>query len=215
MENSKRNTAILLIVAGAYFLLGKLVGFVTVSAVLLIALGGYKVKTDGEAKGYFVLIAGCVLLFGNHFSLFLAIVLISLGSFLIKSRRVHRDDPHEQKQTIIDSFRMDKEAWTPTNMSRWSLFSEMRLDLSLAMQEEEEVVIMMQGFVVDVDIVLPPDYGLSLESHLLIGRVSIGDEKEGGMLNKRLWQSPNYEHCTHRMKLIVDCIVGDIEIKTV
>lgn len=215
MEKSKRNTAILLIIAGAYFLLGNLVSFVTVSAVLLIALGAYKVKTDGGTRGYLVLIAGCVLLFGDQFSLFVAIVLISLGYFLIKSRKVHRDDRYEQKQAIIDSFRMDQGAWTPVSMSRWSLFSEMRLDLSLAMQEEEEVVIMMQGFVADVEIVLPPDYGLSLESQLLVGRVSIGDEKEGGLLNKRLWQSPNYEQCTHRMKLIVGCIVGDIEIKIV
>lgn len=215
METNRRNTAILFIIAGSYFLLGKLVGFVTVSAVLLIWLGIYKIKTDGEAKGYFVLFAGAILLFGNHFSLLVAIVLISLGMFLIKSHKVHRSDRYVQKQSIVDSIRLDNGAWTPVNTSRWSVFSEVRMDLSLAMQDEEEVVFMIQGFVGDIDVVLPPGYGLTLESNMLIGQVSIGEEKEAGLLNKRVWQSPDYDRCAHRMKLIVGCIVGDIEIKTV
>lgn len=215
METDRRNTALLFILAGTYFLLGKLIGFVAVSAVILVWLGIYKIKTDRDAKGYFVLIAGAVLLFGNHFSLLLAIVLISLGYFLIKSRKVHRDDQYVQKQSIVDSLRMDGEAWTPVSMSRWSLLSEIRMDLSLAIQEEEEVTVMIQGFVGDIDVVLPPDYGLSLESNMLVGRVAVGDEKDGGLLNRKTWQSPNFDRCSHRMKLIVGCIVGDIEIKMV
>lgn len=215
METNRKNTAIVLIVAGAFFLLGRLLGFVTVSAALLIWLGIYKIKTDGDAKGYFVLIAGAVVLFGNHFSLLVAIVLISLGMFLIKSHRVQRNNPHVQKQSIVDSLRLDSEAWTPVNTSRWSVFSEVRMDLSRAMQEEEEVVYVLQGLIGDIDIVLPPDYGLCLESNMLIGRVAIGDERDGGLLNKRIWQSPNYDQCPHRMKLIVGCIVGDIEVKMV
>jgi len=215
METNRRNTAILFIVAGSYFLLGKLIGYVSVSALLLIWLGLYRVKTDRDAKGYFVLVAGAVLLFGNYFTLFLAIVLISLGWFLIKSQKVHRDNRHVRKHAVVDSIRLDSGAWTPVNTSRWSLFSEVRMDLSLAMQEEEEVTFMLQGFVGDIDVILPPDYGLRLESNMLVGRVAIGGEKDGGFLNRRFWQSPNYEHCPHKMKLIVGCIVGDIEIRTV
>ena len=215
METNRKNTAIMFILAGSYLLLGQMVGYAAVSAVILIWLGVHRIKTDRDRKGYLVLAGGVLLLFGDHLIVLAAAAFIALGAFLIKSHMVHRSGRHVEKHAIADSIRHDDGVWTPENTSRFSLFSELRMDLSLAMQEEEEVVYMLQGLVADVDVILPPDYGLALESNLLVGRVTIGDEKDGGFMNRRLWRSPNFEQCPHRMKLIVDCLVGDIEIKMV
>lgn len=213
MENRNRNTAIMLIFAGLFFLFGKMFGFSAVSAVILIWLGINKIRTDGGTKGYIVLTVGALLLLGNQFSIVVALILISLGYFFIKSRKVHRADNYTQHQAILESIRWDKEPWTPKNMSRWSLLGEIRIDLSLAMLEEEETTIMLQGVVGDVDIIVPVGFGLSLETNVMLGRIGIGQEKDSGLLNKRSWQSENYKESEHRVKLIVSYIVGDIEVK--
>jgi len=215
MDNRNRNTAIMLIFAGLFFLFGSIFGFMSVSSVILIWLGLYKVRTDGDAKGYIVLIIGALMLLGTHLSIVAALILISLGYFFIKSRRVHRDDRYIQHQTIVESLRWDREPWVPKSMSRWSLLGEVRMDLSLAMQEEEEVTVMLQGVAGDIDVILPMDYGLSVEANVVLGRVGIGDEKDSGLMSKRLWQSPNYLESPHKMKLIVSYFVGDIEITMV
>lgn len=215
MENRNRNTAIMLIIAGLFFLLGTLLSYAAVSSVILIWLGLYKVRTDGDTKGYIVLMIGAIMLLGSQLSVIAALILISLGYFIIKSRRVHRDDRYAQTQKIIESIRWDREPWVQQSMSRWSILAEIRMDLSMAMQEEEEVTVMLQGVAGDIDIILPADYGLSLEASVAVGQITIGEEKESGLLNKRVWQSPNYQESPHRMKLIVSYIVGDVEVKMV
>lgn len=215
MGNRNRNTAILFITAGVFFALGKLIGFSAVSAALLIWLGLYKVRTDGGVKGYAVLALGTVLLIGHHLSIVVALVLFSLGYFFIKSKKVHNNGEYVQHQTIVESLRWDSEPWVLTNMSRWSLLTEARLDLSLALREEQEVTVMLQGLVGDIDIIVPEEYGVSVEASVWLGRIGFGSEKDSGLLNKRNWQSPHYAESAHKVKLIFSFAVGDIEIKLV
>ncbi|MEX1029816.1 MAG: cell wall-active antibiotics response protein LiaF [Paenibacillaceae bacterium] len=214
MENRSRNTAIMLIIVGAFFLLGNFIGFMTVSAIILIWLGVYKVRTDGDSKGYIVLTIGAVLFLGHQLLIVIAIILISLGYFLIQSKKVHRDGSYVQNQTLIESIKWDREPWILKSMSRWSIIGEVRMDLSLAIQDELESIVMLQGVIGDIDIIVPEDYGISLEANVLVGRIGIGDEKDSGMLNKRIWRSANYETSEHKLKLIVSYAVADIEVKT-
>ncbi len=215
MSTRNRNTAILLIITGGYFMLGQWFGFLSVSAVVLIWLGLYKIRSDGDTKGYIVLVVGAILLLGNHLSVVVALVLISLGYFYIKSKRVHKNDSYAQKQTIIDSIRWDREPWVPKSMSRWHILGEVRIDLSLAMQDEDEVTIMLQGVLGDAEIIVPMGFGVAIESNVLFGRIGTGEERETGLLNKRLWESPHYAESAQKLKLIVSYAVGDIEVKQV
>lgn len=213
MDNRNRNTAIMLIIVGVFFFLGKFIGFLTVSALILIWLGFYKVRADGGSKGYVVLAIGAALLLGNHLTIVIALILISLGYFLIQSKKVHRDGRYVQNQTLIESIKWDREPWVLKSMSRWSIIGEVRMDLSLALQDESESIVMLQGVIGDIDIIVPEDYGISLEANVLMGRIGIGEEKDSGMLNKRIWSSENYEITEHKLKLIVSYAVADIKVK--
>jgi len=213
MENRNRNTALLLIFAGLFFIAGKIFGFLAVSAVLMILLGIYKIRADGDLKGYAVLITGAVILLGNHLFIVIALIMVSLGYYLFRAGRVHRRKNYEQRQNIAESLRWDKEPWVLGDMSRWSLLSEVRIDLSLALPDHEETTVMLQGIVGDVEILVPEEFGVELEASVLLGRIGIGREKESGLLNKRTWQSPNYHRSLYKLKLIVSYAVGDIEVK--
>ncbi len=213
MENRNRNTALVLIVAGAFILLGQIIGFFTVSALMILWLGIHKLRHGEERSGYLLVALSAVMLLSSHFSLIIAIILISLGFFYIRSRQIQPGETYVQKQNILQSLKWNKETWVMRSMSIWSVIGEIHLDLSLALPEEEETVIVMQGVVGDVDIIVPEDLGVVVQSTVVFGQTSIDDEREAGLMNKIYWKSPQYEHSENRVKFVLSFIVGDVDVK--
>jgi len=217
MEGSKnhrnRNTALLLIGAGLFIVLEKVVSFSTLVALLLILLGVYWIRSLSRKKGYVAIAIGAVILVSQHFLLVIAIILISLGLFYMKTKQMHRHGSYMRKQKIIESVKRDKEPWVLHSMSMWNIAGEMNLDLSLAMPETEETTIVLQGILGDIDILVPDHYGVHVSASIVFGEISVHHEKDTGVLNKIEWQSANYEHSEHRVKLIISYLVGDIDIK--
>ncbi|GAA3409524.1 cell wall-active antibiotics response protein LiaF [Paenibacillus hodogayensis] len=214
MGNRNRNTAIMLIVAGLFILIEHYVSFFTIAALLFIALGIYKIRSSPDKTGYVILVVGVFLLFSGHFTFILSVVLISLGLFYMKSKQAHREHA-SMKQSLLESFKRDKEPWELKNISMWNVVGEVYMDLSLVMLEEKETTVVLQGVLGDVDIVVPEFIGVSVNASALIGQIKAGNEKETGLVNKVVWQSPNYESSDQKVKLIISYLVGDIDIKLV
>lgn len=212
-HNRNRNSAIVLIAAGLFLLLGKMVGFFTLSALCIILLGVYTIRNTGEKLGFVLLFIGSLMFLSNHIFFILAIILFSFGYFYLRSKKVQRGDAFVQKQHLLESIRWDSSPWILKNTSIWCLIGEIRMDMSIAIIEEEEIVVILQGVIGDIDIIVPEELGLSIEASMLFGQVEIGKEKETGVMNKIVWQSPNYADSPHKLKLLVSYIVGDIDIK--
>ncbi|MFD0696048.1 cell wall-active antibiotics response protein LiaF [Paenibacillus sp. GCM10027628] len=212
-NNRNRNTALVLIGAGLFLLLDHTIGFFPILAVVLILLGIHRLRSRRERKGYVLIGVGAVILFGNHITIVLSVVLISLGLFFIRSKQVHRDDSYIQKQKLVDSVRLGREPWILRNSSIWYILGETYIDLSLAILEQKETTVILQGVVGDVDIKVPDDIGVTVTASVTLGQIQIASERESGVLNKLMWQSANYDNCDHRVKLVLSYIVGDINIK--
>ncbi|MBD0383570.1 cell wall-active antibiotics response protein LiaF [Paenibacillus sedimenti] len=212
-NNRNRNTALVLIGAGLFLLLDHTIGFFPILAVVLILLGIHRLRSRKERKGYVLIGIGAVILFGDHITIVLSVVLISLGLFFIRSKQVHRDDTYIQKQKLVDSVRLGREPWILRNSSTWYIIGETYIDLSLAILEQKETTVILQGVVGDVDIKVPDDIGISVTSSVTLGQIQIASERESGVLNKLMWQSANYDNCDHRVKLVLSYIVGDINVK--
>ncbi|MDO3681082.1 cell wall-active antibiotics response protein LiaF [Paenibacillus ehimensis] len=210
-----RNIALVLIGAGLFLLADNHLGFFTVLALFLLLLGVYKVRSGAERKGYIMMVIGLLLLAGGNFTLILAIILISLGFFYNKSRKIHRSEHHYRKQSVIDSIRWGREPWVLRNMSIWNVLGELQMDLTYAIHEQKETTIILQGVIADIDLIVPEDVGLSVTASVLFGQTSIGYDKEAGVLNKMVWQSPNYWTADRQVKLEISYIVADIDIKIV
>jgi lia operon protein LiaF len=97
----------------------------------------------------------------------------------------------------------------------WNLIGEIYIDLSLALPEQQETTLVLQGVLGDVDIIVPEDLGVSVTASVIVGQIDVAREKDTGVLNKIIWQSPNYETSDQKVKLIVSYLVGDIDIKIV
>ncbi len=207
---------LLFVAAGLYLALGGLLGYATVNAAILLYIGFVRFRLD-RSRWAVVLIAICTLvLILNQFAIFALIVLFSLGLYYFRSRPHHASGHHRNNaHRLFLNMRLDEQSWVLKSMSFWQAIGEIRLDLSLAMPEEKETVIVLQGLVGDVDLTIPEDYGLQIEASVLVGQVGFGQSKDGGMMHRLSWQSPDYERREYRVKLQLFYLVGDIKIRTV
>ncbi len=208
-----RNTALLLIGSGLFLLIGSRIGFFTIAALACVWFGVQKIRAGEHKMGYALLGSGAVILLHDYFSIVFAAALILLGYFYMRSKRICRDGTYVQKQNLLESVRYNKEPWVLRNMSIWYLFGEINMDLSLALMEDKEVTLILQGIIGDVDIIVPEDMGVFVDASVLFGQIDAAKERESGALNKIVWQSANYETSGQKVKLIISYIVGDIDIK--
>lgn len=214
MDTRKRFLAIGLIGFGLLLIFGKWLSFFTIVALFLLGFGIYKIRQGEQVKtGYILMAVGGGLILLDHFMLILAILMISLGYYYAKVRKTQPQGNYVQKQNITSSVRWDRDPWNLRNTSMWHVLGELDIDLSLAMMEGGQNVLMFQGIVGDVDLVIPEDYGVEIEAFVLFGQIDFSHDKETGMLNRLYWKSPNYETRDQKVKIIISYLVGDVDIR--
>lgn len=213
MENRNRNTALLLIGAGLYLMLGHLIGFFSVAAIIVIWLGVHKLRTGDEKAGYVLIAIGALILASGHFALIVAAVLLSLGYFIIRSKQLQQDGNYIQKHHIMESMRKIHEPWELRNMSVWSVIGEIRLDLSLAVTDNRETTLVFQGIIGDIDLIVPDDLGVSVQSSIMFGQTQMDTDKEAGFMNKLTWRSSHYDTSERKVNLVISYVIGDLHIK--
>jgi len=215
-NNRQKNTYLVLIAAGVFILLEHYIGFWNLVGLLLILYGIHVLSSGGgNKKGYALVIAGAFFVAGGPLAVLIGIALISLGLFYKKSKELHPDDDFLQKQSLIGSIRYDREPWVLRNMSIWHAIGEMRFDFSLALHEEKEVTVILQGMIGNLNIILPEDMAVSVEGSVLAGSLHVGGTRRDGVGNKVVWQSPGYESAETKVKLIASYLVGEVNIKVV
>jgi lia operon protein LiaF len=214
-NNRKRNTYLLFIAAGIFLLVNHTLGFSTVISILLIFLGLRSIRYGSAAKGYILVAIGVVMIIGHFFVAIVAVILLSFGLYYLKTRQVHWKGAYVQKQKIIESIQWNKRAWSLQPMSLWNIIGEIKLDLGLAIWEEPEVTIILQGVIGDIDVIVPENVGILVTSSVIFGQIEIEMEKDAGVLNKMIWQSPNYHTSTNKVKLFVSYIIADVDVKII
>lgn len=210
----RSSNAILFIVAGLYLALGALAGYATVNAVVLLLLGIDRYRSDRSRLSIIVIAISTLVLIINQFALFAIIVLISFGIYYFRARPPAFGN-YVGKHKLFLNMRHDEQSWVLQSMSFWHAIGEIRMDMSLAVPEDKETTIVLQGIVGDLDLMVPDDYGIQVEASVLLGQISFKQTKEGGMFHRLSWRSPNYDECEQRVKLQLFYLVGDIKIRTV
>lgn len=214
MEKRNRMLAIGLIGIGCMMIFGKWIGFFSIVALLLLLLGIYQTTSGKVKQGYRLLGVGAVLLLLDHLLLVLAICLISLGMFFVKSKKMQRRGGFMQKQSFSSRFDWDLSPWVMRSLSAWHVLGEADVDLSLAMAEDQETVMVFQGIFGDMDIHLSENYGVEIEAFVLFGSIEFGSHRDTGMLNRLNWKSANYDSCEHKVKINISYIMGDLDVRS-
>lgn len=210
-----RNTAIVLIVAGLYILIGETIGYLSAAALSFVLLGLYNLRSERNKAGYICLVTGTFILVINHFFVIIGLILISLGYFYVHSRKTPQGESDLHRQSLLQSLRWDREPWELKNTTIWFFAGEARLDLSLAMVEAGETTVTIQGVAGDVEIIIPDDLGIELDCTVLLGQINGFARKETGLMNRMVWRSPNYDTSEQKVKLQLSFVVADIDIKMI
>ncbi|RED64362.1 cell wall-active antibiotics response protein LiaF [Cohnella phaseoli] len=210
----RSSNAIVFIAAGLYLALGAVAGYATVNAVLLLLLGVHRYRSDRSRLSVVVIAISTLVLIVNQFALFVVVVLVSLGIYYFRARPPEFGT-HVSNHRLFMNMRMEEQSWVLRSMSYWHAFGEIHMDMSLAVPEEKETTIVLQGVVGNVDLIVPEDYGMQVEASVLIGQASFRQIQEGGMIQRLSWKSPNYEQSEQKLKLQLFYLVGDIKIRTV
>ena len=210
----RKSNAILFIAAGLYLALGAVAGYTTVNAAVLLLLGIERYRNDRSKLSILVIAVSTLVLIINQFALFTIVVLISLGAYYFRARP-SAFGTHVSKHRVFLNMRLDEQSWVLQSMSFWHAVGEIRMDMSLAVPEDKETTIVLQGLVGDLDLIVPDDYGIQVDASVLLGQISFRQVKEGGMFHRLSWRSPNYEECEQKLKLQLFYLVGDIKIRTV
>lgn len=214
MDKRKQFLAIGLIGLGIIMIVGKWLSFLTIVALFILAYGIYKIRQGDEVKtGYILVAVGGGLILLDHFMLVVAILMISLGFYYARIKKIQPEGNYLQKQSITSSIHWDRDPWTLRNTSMWHVLGELDIDMSLAIVEDSSNVLMFQGIVGDIDLLVSEDYGVEIEAFVLFGQIEFGNDRETGMLNRLYWKSPNYEERDQKVKIIISYLVGDVDIR--
>lgn len=212
MDKRNRLIAIGLIGIGCLMIFGRWVGFFSIVALLFLLLGIYRTTSGRVKQGYTLLGVGAVLLLLDHLLLVLGICLISLGMFFVKSKRMQKRGGFMQKQSFSSRFDWDLSPWVMRSLSAWHVMGEADVDLSLAMAEDKETIMLFQGIFGDMDVHLSEDYGVEIEAFVLFGSIEFGSHRDTGMLNRLNWKSANYDISENKVKINVSYLMGDLDI---
>ncbi|WP_342437205.1 cell wall-active antibiotics response protein LiaF [Paenibacillus sp. FSL L8-0436] len=212
MDKRNRLIAIGLIGIGCLMIFGRWIGFFSIVALLFLLLGIYRTTSGRVKQGYTLLGVGAVLLLLDHLLLVLGICLISLGMFFVKSKRMQKRGGFMQKQSFSSRFDWDLSPWVMRSLSAWHVMGEADVDLSLAMAEDKETIMLFQGIFGDMDVHLSEDYGVEIEAFVLFGSIEFGSHRDTGMLNRLNWKSANYDISENKVKINVSYLMGDLDI---
>jgi len=213
MDKRSRIIAIGLIGVGCLMIFGRWIGFFSIVALLFLLLGIYRITSGRIKQGYTLLGIGAVMLLLDHLVLVLGICLISLGVFFTKSKKLQHKNGFMQKQNFSSRFDWDQSPWVMKSLSAWHVLGEADLDLSLAMAEDTETILLFQGIFGDVDIHLSENYGVEIEAFVLFGSIEFGNQRDTGMLNRLNWKSSNYDSCEHKVKFSISYLMGDLDVR--
>lgn len=213
MERRKSTLALAAIGVGIIILFGQWIGFLSVVALILMLAGVYKIRNFKIRKGYTMLAIGAGLLVLDHLFLFVVITLASLAAFYSRSRKLHKGQSSIFKHNFISNYKWDEVPWILRSTSIWHVVGDVDADLTLAIPEEREPVVFLQGIFGDIDITLPDNYGVEVEMFVLFGQIQFDRDHEAGILNRLVWKSPNYAQSEYKVKFVVSYLAGDVRVR--
>lgn len=121
------------------------------------------------------------------------------------------DTPH-LKQSLIGNLYLTGSRWELKDMNIWHGIGDVKIDLSRALIHDGETVIMISGWIGDIDLYIPYDLDVSFMAHVNIGDIDVFGNKQGGLNRSVSLTTSGYHHANKKVRIIVTLLVGDIDM---
>lgn len=168
--------------------------------------------------GAVIVLVGVLLLIGNVFHIDLGVLcwpsaFILLGIFLIMRPKMVEPGT-EMTQKFLGEVKRTGH-WQVGDEEFWYFVGDIELDMIKADIPQGETKIRTIGFVGDIDLYVPADVGVAVESTAFVSEVHLPDGKEENFLTPVQMRTPNYKVADKKILLKATCFVGDIKVRQI
>lgn len=151
-----------------------------------------------------------------------------------RSEKQQQDDPHESepnenfshepfhtaysdhgpkvRHSLIGNLYLTASRWELTDMNIWYGIGEVKIDLSRAHIPDKETVLIINGWIGDIDIYVPYDLELAFSAHVNVGDIDVFGNKEGGINRHVSMETAHYRNASRRVRVIGNLIIGDVDV---
>jgi lia operon protein LiaF len=165
--------------------------------------------------GSFLLILGIVWLGGNILGVDIGALcwpagLILLGTWLLVRPRIMKDGAHVQFLLLGDVRRSG--TWDLVNEEIWMGIGDVDLDLREAQIPPGETVLRVICFIGDIDLLVPAEMGVSVNSYAFLTDSKIQNRKRDSFVIPLEYQSEGYPTAQQKFRLEAFGFINDIKI---
>lgn len=116
------------------------------------------------------------------------------------------------KHSLIGNLYMTAPRWELTDMNIWHGIGEVKIDLSRALIHDTESVLIINGWIGDIDIYVPYDLEVAVSANINVGDIDVFGNKEGGVNRNVSVETSGYRHAAKRVRVIVSLLIGDVDV---
>lgn len=102
--------------------------------------------------------------------------------------------------------------WPVQNEDFWLFVGDVKFDLRQAELPVGETTLRINGFVGDVDLIVPPDIGVTLSASGFIVDARLLDQKVERFFSMANLASTNYATAERKLRVVTTFFVGDVDI---
>lgn len=116
------------------------------------------------------------------------------------------------KQSLIGNLYLTGSRWELKDMNIWHGIGDVKIDLSRALIHEKETVIMISGWIGDIDLYIPYDLDVSFIANVNMGDIHVFGNKQGGLNRSISLTTSGFHQATKRVRIVVTLLIGDIDM---
>lgn len=120
--------------------------------------------------------------------------------------------PHSYKGIFIGDLNMGKEPFELKDLHIWNGVGDIDLDLTRAVIPDGESNILITGWIGDVEIIVPKDMFVWIESQIRIGEIEMLGNSESGLGKEQSYKSVGYDDAEQKVHIVIEQKIGDIRV---
>ncbi|MBO8171562.1 MAG: hypothetical protein H0Z33_06720 [Bacillaceae bacterium] len=117
------------------------------------------------------------------------------------------------KSSLLGDFHLMNQRFELKDMNIWHGIGDVKIDLSKALIAEGETVLIINGWIGDIDIYIPYDLDVSVNATVTVGDLDILGYQQGGINRHIAVSTRDYQTSTRRVKIMLSLFIGDIDVR--
>ena len=128
------------------------------------------------------------------------------------SFQTYRNASHVKK-SLVGEIHYTRARFELEDLTIQQGIGSVKIDLTKAIIQDGETVIIVNEWIGDIDIYVPYDLPVSVEASVILGDLKILGQSEGGVNRNISIRSEGYHEASKKVKLVLSLFIGDIDVR--